>query len=159
MRIPTKYLILTPLFSALTIIGAFIKIPFPLAPLTLQILFVLMSGFILGPKYGALSQILSQLIHNSYYHGFKGNKTGEISINCKLMHSNSIEITYSDNGKGLELETKHKIFEPFFSTDRKNHTGLGLTIAQNLVNNKLKGTIVVSTSADEGVEFRINIPF
>ena len=58
MRIPIKYLILTPFFSVLTIIGAFIKIPFPLAPLTLQILFVLMSGFILGPKYGALSQIL-----------------------------------------------------------------------------------------------------
>jgi signal transduction histidine kinase len=60
---------------------------------------------------GALSQILSQLIHNSYQHGFKTNK-GEIIITCSVA-SGFIKIVYSDNGRGLEPGIKHKIFEPF----------------------------------------------
>jgi len=58
MKIPLKYLVLTPMFTALTAAGAFVRIPFPLAPMTLQLLFVLMSGYMLGPSFGALSQIL-----------------------------------------------------------------------------------------------------
>jgi biotin transport system substrate-specific component len=62
MKLSTRLLVLTPLFSALTIAGAFIRIPFPLAPLTLQTLFAMMAGFILGPKAGALSQLLYIII-------------------------------------------------------------------------------------------------
>lgn len=38
--------------------GAFIKIPFPYVPLTLQTFFVLLAGNILGAQLGALSQII-----------------------------------------------------------------------------------------------------
>ncbi len=62
MKLSTRSLVLTPLFSALTIAGAFVRIPFPLAPLTLQTLFAMMAGFILGPKAGALSQLLYIII-------------------------------------------------------------------------------------------------
>jgi biotin transport system substrate-specific component len=58
LKISVRSLVLTPLFTALTIVSAFVRIPFPLAPMTLQLLFVLMSGMILGPKLGALSQII-----------------------------------------------------------------------------------------------------
>ncbi len=59
MRLTTRELTFTALFSALIIVGAFIKIDIPL-PLytmhfTLQWLFVLLAGFILGSKLGALS--------------------------------------------------------------------------------------------------------
>jgi biotin transport system substrate-specific component len=50
--------ILVSLFAALTAIGAFIKIPLPYAPLTLQTLMVMFSGLILGSRLGALSQFL-----------------------------------------------------------------------------------------------------
>ena len=50
-------LTLCALFVALTAIGAFIKIPTPLAPLSLQVLFVIMAGIILGPRLGFISQI------------------------------------------------------------------------------------------------------
>jgi signal transduction histidine kinase len=106
---------------------------------------------------GALSQILSQLIHNSYQHGFKTNK-GEIIITCSVA-SGFIKIVYSDNGRGLEPGIKHKIFEPFFSTQRKHNSGLGLTIAKNLTETKLNGSIEVSTSIDEGVEFTLRFPY
>lgn len=50
-----RHLTLCALFAALTAIGTHIKIPTPLLPLTLQTLFVVLSGLILGRKYGALS--------------------------------------------------------------------------------------------------------
>lgn len=53
-------LIFCVFFSVLSIIGAFIMIPLPLSPvpITLQTLFVLMSGALLGPAFGALSQVI-----------------------------------------------------------------------------------------------------
>lgn len=51
----TKKLTLCALFAALIAIGTHIKIPTPLLPLTLQTLFVVMSGLVLGRKLGALS--------------------------------------------------------------------------------------------------------
>jgi biotin transport system substrate-specific component len=53
----TMKMTLCALFVALTAIGAFIKIPGPMAPFSLQVLFVLMAGIILGPRLGFISQI------------------------------------------------------------------------------------------------------
>ncbi|MBA9026157.1 biotin transporter BioY [Peribacillus huizhouensis] len=50
------------LFAALTAIGAFIKIPIPFIPFTLQILSVYLAGALLGPKLGSLSQLCYVLI-------------------------------------------------------------------------------------------------
>ena len=58
----TRTLILTALFAALTAIGAFLKIPFPLSAITLQFFFTAMAGVLLGRKYGALSQAVYVLL-------------------------------------------------------------------------------------------------
>ena len=46
------------LFTTLIILGAFIKIPVPVIPFTLQFLFVSLAGLLLGAKYGGLSVLL-----------------------------------------------------------------------------------------------------
>ena len=51
----TKNLALCSLFVALIIAGAFIKIPIPVVPFTLQLLFTMMAGLVLGGKLGAVS--------------------------------------------------------------------------------------------------------
>lgn len=51
----TKNLILCALFVALIIAGAFIKVPVPLVPFTLQFLFTMMAGLLLGGRLGAAS--------------------------------------------------------------------------------------------------------
>lgn len=51
----TRQITLCALFAALIAIGTYIKIPTPLLPLTFQTLFVVLSGLVLGRKYGALS--------------------------------------------------------------------------------------------------------
>lgn len=50
-----RKLTLCALFAALIAIGTHIKIPTPLLPLTLQTLFVVMAGLMLGAKLGMLS--------------------------------------------------------------------------------------------------------
>ena len=54
----TRQMILIALFAALTGIGAFIKIPTPLVPYTLQYLFCAYAGIFLGSKDGLYSQLL-----------------------------------------------------------------------------------------------------
>lgn len=55
-KIRTKDMIMCALFTALTAIGAFIQVPVPgMDYFTLQFLFVLMSGFLLGSKLGMIS--------------------------------------------------------------------------------------------------------
>jgi biotin transport system substrate-specific component len=50
--------VLISLFTALTAVGAFIRIPIPHVPLTLQTLMVMFAGLLLGSRRGALSQLL-----------------------------------------------------------------------------------------------------
>lgn len=58
MRFSIRSMALTSLFAVLTAVGAQIRIPFPFVPMTLHVFFVFLSGFVLGPKYGFLSQFL-----------------------------------------------------------------------------------------------------
>lgn len=51
----TKTLIYCGLFTALIAAGAFIKIPIPVVPFTLQFLFTMLAGLLLGSKRGTIS--------------------------------------------------------------------------------------------------------
>ncbi len=53
----TRSIILSALCAVLTAIAARISIPLGAIPVTLQVLVVLLSGFLLGKKLGALSQV------------------------------------------------------------------------------------------------------
>lgn len=53
-----RQIVLCALFAALTAVGAFIKIPVPVVPFTLQLLFSTLAGLLLGKRYGALSVLL-----------------------------------------------------------------------------------------------------
>ena len=51
-----RSMVLAGLFAALTAAGAFTRIPLGIAAFTLQTLFTALSGLLLGPKWGMLSQ-------------------------------------------------------------------------------------------------------
>lgn len=53
-----KIIIFISFFATLTAIGAYLKIPLPHIPITLQTFFVIMSGNLLGFKFGFISQLL-----------------------------------------------------------------------------------------------------
>lgn len=50
-----KEICLVGIFTALTAIGAFINIPIPVVPFTLQFLFTTLAGLLLGGRLGAIS--------------------------------------------------------------------------------------------------------
>ena len=53
--ITTRDLTLVALFIALIALGAFIRIPVPVVPFTLQFLFTMLAGLLLGGRLGAIS--------------------------------------------------------------------------------------------------------
>ena len=54
----TKDLVLCAMFVALIAVGAFIKVPVPVVPFTLQFLFTMLAGLLLGPVNGALAVVV-----------------------------------------------------------------------------------------------------
>jgi len=68
-----------------------------------------------------------------------------------------IVLTVSDQGAGIAPEIEKKIFQPFFSTKhKKNAMGLGLSVAQGLVQG-LGGVIRFHSSAGK-TTFRLLLP-
>jgi signal transduction histidine kinase len=65
-------------------------------------------------------------------------------------------ITISDQGAGIDDETRARIFEPFFTTKRRG-TGLGLAIVKKIVEQH-GGAITIETAPDTGTSFRVELP-
>jgi signal transduction histidine kinase len=105
----------------------------------------------------AWNQILTNFLMNSHIHGFEDRHEGEISIT--FTNSNGyLTLLYTDNGKGIPEDFKHRIFDPFVTTKRgQGGSGLGLNIVFNLVNAKLGGTIQ-SIDSERGVCFKVKVP-
>ena len=67
-----------------------------------------------------------------------------------------IEITVSDDGKGISSENVDKLFNPFFTT-RTDAVGLGLFVAKQIVH-RYGGSIRVESRQGEGSLFIVRFP-
>ncbi|MBS6063470.1 biotin transporter BioY [Criibacterium bergeronii] len=72
----TKDLLLCAIFAALICIGAYITIPLPLVPITMQWFFVAITGMLLGAKRGAVSTLLYMIMGLIGMPVFSGGKGG-----------------------------------------------------------------------------------
>ena len=61
-----------------------------------------------------------------------------------------------DDGCGMDENTIHKSFKPFFTSKRKG-TGLGLSVSKKIIDDH-GGTIKVTSNPSEGSTFTINLP-
>jgi signal transduction histidine kinase len=62
----------------------------------------------------------------------------------------------SDTGQGIPLEVRDRIFQPVFTT-RAHGTGLGLSLAQHIVEDH-SGRISFESEVDHGTTFIIELP-
>ena len=112
----------------------------------------------------ALTLIVSNLINNSLTHGFANRQGGHITLaisESKYSETDNILIEFHDDGIGIKEEDRTKVFDPFFTTNMGENSGLGLHIVHNLVTNQFGGTIRCETRINDerlGAHFYITLP-
>jgi len=62
LKLSLRNLTLASIFTALMIVGAFVRIPFPFLPVTLQAFICAVAGLFLGPRTGAISMAVYALL-------------------------------------------------------------------------------------------------
>jgi hypothetical protein len=71
----------------------------------------------------------------------------------------NIEIRVKDNGEGIPESNLEKIFHPFFTTKPTGQgTGLGLSLAYDIVTKGHGGSLKVVSEVGAGTEFIIELP-
>ncbi|WP_259016766.1 sensor histidine kinase [Emticicia fluvialis] len=122
------------------------------------------------PKVNIIPQdfgrVLLNLFNNGFYavqekarqnmNGYKPTLEVITQMNKK---DNEIIIRVKDNGTGIPDSVRNKIFQPFFTTKPTGQgTGLGLSLAFDIISKGHGGTLDVTSVEGEGTEFLITIP-
>lgn len=69
-----------------------------------------------------------------------------------------IRLIISDTGYGMDIKTKERIFEPFFTRKEVGSgSGLGLSVVHGIISN-YGGAIVVDSTPNKGTSFTIYLP-
>jgi len=111
-----------------------------------------------------ITRVFLNLISNGFYAANKRKETGEEGFDPTLSATtkslgNKVEIRIRDNGTGIPLEVKEKMFNPFFTTKPAGEgTGLGLSMSHDIVVKQHAGTIDVDTEPGVFTEFIITLP-
>lgn len=102
-------------------------------------------------------QVLALLIHNALSYTPSG---GRVDLSLKVFHK-FLLFQVSDNGTGIADLEKENIFKRFYRVDKshndKNHHGLGLSIAAEIVQAH-HGSIQVSDTQGGGSTFTVALP-
>jgi PAS domain S-box-containing protein len=102
-----------------------------------------------------IKEVLDNIINNAYQ--AIDSRTGKISVSAGVnKQKQKIEIAIADNGPGIDPRDRKHIFEPFYTT-RSSGTGLGLTIAKELINLH-RGQLVIAKSKLGGALVKIILP-
>jgi signal transduction histidine kinase len=111
-----------------------------------------------------ITRVFLNLISNGFYAATKRKEAGEegfeptLSATTKSL-GNKVEIRIRDNGIGIPLEVKEKMFNPFFTTKPAGEgTGLGLSMSHDIVVKQHGGKIDVHTEPGAFTEFIITLP-
>ena len=98
-------------------------------------------------------RVMTNLIQNALQ-SIPQNRIPKIKVNIKENKYN-IKVIVSDNGTGIDVNDKNKIFEPKFTT-KTGGMGLGLGIVKNILES-LGGKIKFESNERSGTDFVITL--
>ena len=105
-----------------------------------------------------INQVLLNLFNNAAQAIPAGQKGALTIISNVAPADNSVQISVTDNGSGMDDEVLARIFEPFFTTKKAGEgTGLGLAICAQIIEQH-GGTISVDSVIGQGTTFVIHLP-
>ena len=108
--------------------------------------------------HNAVHSMLVNLLENSI-DACRLDRSGEehrVSLRARP-DGDDVVIEVSDNGIGMDRETREKAFSMFFSSKGAEGTGLGLFIAHRIVGSH-GGTIELESEAGQGTRFVVRMP-
>lgn len=100
--------------------------------------------------------IISNLINNSFQY-----KTPDKKLIVEIKAENNGEktiLTYKDNGLGIEESNLDKIFDPAYTTNKRERFGFGLSIVKKIVEAHKGKVEAISGGKGKGIEFILEIP-
>ena len=103
---------------------------------------------------GAFEQIVLTFLDNAFEVLPDG---GSIDIEVARTKGEQLRLAFHDNGPGIVPDDMNHLFEPFFSSRKQNHAGLGLSIAHGIVH-KLGGEIHAESEEGQGATFTVILP-
>lgn len=101
-----------------------------------------------------LSRVFINLIKNGIQ-AVPDDREVRISITLEKI-DNFARVSIRDNGRGIPVEIREKLFQPNFTT-KSSGMGLGLAIVRNIINNA-GGTINYNTDPGNGSVFFVDLP-
>ena len=105
---------------------------------------------------GPLGHVISNLVMNSFVHGFPNGPGGHVEIQVER-EGDFARIVVGDDGVGIPEESKARVFEPFFTTRLgRGGSGLGLHICLGIATHVLGGTLTLRPSSG-GASFELRI--
>jgi PAS domain S-box-containing protein len=104
---------------------------------------------------GQLQQVFLNIIKNAFEVMDDG---GHLSIKTGLNDAGMVQISITDDGKGMSPEQVENIFEPFYTSGKASGTGLGLFITHGIITKNLGGQISVESEEGKGTTFTVELP-
>ncbi len=78
-------------------------------------------------------------------------------LNVRLAVGTNVCVEISDNGAGIEEAALPRVCEPFFTTKRAPHRGLGLALVYGIITNH-GGGVAISSHVGKGTSARVYLP-
>lgn len=104
--------------------------------------------------YNKLKQVFINLLKNTI-EAKKETELLQVEISVKNTKK-QVQITFKDNGIGMDKDTLSKVSEVFFTT-KQNGTGIGLAFSKEVIELH-QGTLKITSKLNQGTTIKITLP-